>query len=411
MKAAVRHLLRNRRRSLLTLIAVIVPVFILVLMFGMVAGEMRGMFDGIVKLQTGHFQIRAVTDGPEGAALPLIDDPDRLVALLDATPDVDRYTVRLDVPALAAAGDHSQGLLVQGVDEARPGSRSPLADLVTDGRYLDGDGRSAVIGADLAELLGLGVGDSLVLLGAHPDVGLGVAKPTIVGIFTVPDETLSRSVVEVDLALAQQLVRRPHAATAIVGYVEGVDGPWNTAKIDDVVASLRARLPEGFEVLGWLELSPDLGLYMRIARPVMSLFCGIFFVLGGLVVLNTLYLSVLERTRELGIIVALGASRRRVMWMVEVEAALVAVVGGTIGSLGGATLVSVVEAFGGLHLPGSYSGFLKAFGMEPVLHLRVTIPELAISAAAMTLVALLAAWYPAFRASRLQPMEAMRYVE
>ncbi len=411
MKAAFRHLLRNRRRSLLTLIAVIVPVFILVLMYGMVAGEMRGMFDGVVKLQTGHFQIRATADGPEGGALPLIDDPDRLVALIDATPGIDRYTVRLDVPALAAAGDHSQGILVQGVDEARSGERSPLADLVTDGRYLDGDGRSAIIGADLAQLLGLRLGDSLVLLGAHPDVGLGVAKPTIVGIFTVPDETLSRSVVEVDLALAQQLVRRPRAATAIVGYVQGVDGPWNATKIDDVVASLRARLPERFEILDWRELSPDLGLYMRLARPVMSIFCGIFFVLGGLVVLNTLYLSVMERTRELGIIIALGASRRRVMGMVQAEAALVAVSGGTIGAVSGAALVSIVQALGGLRLPGSYSGFLKAFGMEPVLHLRVTIPELAISAAAMTLVALLAAWYPAFRASRFEPMEAMRYVE
>jgi ABC-type lipoprotein release transport system permease subunit len=282
---------------------------------------------------------------------------------------------------------------------------------VTDGRYLAGDGRSAVVGEDLARLLDLAVGDPIVLLGAHPDAGLGVAKPTIVGIFSAPDETLSRSVVEVDLAVAERLVRRSGAATAIVGYVRGIDGPWDAEKIDRVVASLEARIPDGYEILDWRELSPDLGMYMRLARPIMTLFSGIFFVLGGLVVLNTLYLSVLERTRELGIIIALGASRRRVMWMIQVEAGLVAVTGGTIGALGGAALVWLVEAVGGLRLPGAYTGFLEAFGMQPLLHLRVTIPEIALSAAAMVIVALLAAWYPAFRASRLEPMEAMRYVE
>jgi ABC-type lipoprotein release transport system permease subunit len=411
VKAAVRHLLRNRRRSLLTLIAVIVPVFILVLMYGMVAGEMRGFFDGAVELQTGHFQIRATADRPAGGALPLIDDPEPLVALIEATSGIERFTVRLDVPALAAAGDHSQGIVVQGIAEPQSGKGSPLADLVTDGRYLAGDGRSAVVGEDLARLLDLEVGDPLVLLGAHPDAGLGVAKPTIVGIFSAPDETLSRSVVEVDLAVAERLVRQSGAATAIVGYVQGIDGPWDAERIDRVVVSLKARIPDGYEILDWRELSPDLGMYMRLARPIMTLFSGIFFVLGGLVVLNTLYLSVLERTRELGIIIALGASRRRVMWMIQVEAGLVAVTGGTIGALGGAALVWLVEAVGGLRLPGAYTGFLEAFGMQPLLHLRVTIPEIALSAAAMVIVALLAAWYPAFRASRLEPMEAMRYVE
>jgi ABC-type lipoprotein release transport system permease subunit len=352
-----------------------------------------------------------VADRPEGGALPLIDDPQPLVALIEKTPGIERFTVRLDLPALASAGDHSQGILVEGVSGGQGDASSPLADLLVAGRYLDGDGRSAVVGADLARLLGLDVGDPIVLLGAHPDAGLGVAKPTIVGIFSAPDETLSRSVVEVDIGLAQQLVRRPGAATAIVGYVGGVAGPWDAWKIDRAVTSLRGEIPSGYEVLDWRDLSPDIDLWMRIARPILTLFSGIFFVLGGLVVLNTLYLSVMERTRELGIIIALGASRRRVMSMILVEAGLVAAVGGAIGAIGGAALVWIVEAVGGLRLPGAYSGFLKAFGMQPLLHLRVTIPEIALSATAMAVVALLAAWYPALRASKLEPVEAMRYVE
>jgi len=408
MKAAVRHLLRNRRRSLLTLAAVIVPVYILVLMYGMVSGEMRGLFDGTVKLRTGHFQVRAVADRPEGGALPLISTPQPLIDLVDSLPGIERHVVRLDLPALAAEADHSQGVLVQGVSTDQ---KDPIADLVTSGRFLDGDGRSAVVGEGLARLLGLSIGDRLILLGSHPDAGLGVANPTVVGIFSAPDDTLSRSVVDVDLPLAQQLVRQPGAATAIVGYVKGVDGPWDAWKIERAVTTLRSELPTGYEVLDWRELSPDIDLYMRIARPIMTLFTGIFFVLGGLVVLNTLYLSVMERTRELGIIIALGASRRQVMRMVFTEAGLIAVAGGAIGALAGAALVFVIGAIGGLRLPGAYSGFMKAFGMQPILHLRVTVPEIALSAAVMVAVALLAAWYPARRAARLEPLEAIHYVQ
>ncbi len=411
MKAAFRHLLRNRRRSLLTLIAVLVPVYILVLMYGMVSGEMRGLFDGTVKLRTGHFQIQAVAERPQGGALPLIDNPQKLLALVDKAPGIERRTVRLDLPALAAVGDHSQGVVVQGVSQAQGNQQNPLSELLVAGHYLDGDGRSAVVGTELARLLNLKVGDRIILLGAHPDVGLGVANPTVVGIFSAPDETLSRSVVEVDLPLARQLVRRPDAATAIVGFVKGVDGPWDAWKIERAVKALRTELPAGYTVLDWRQLSPEIDLYMRIARPVLTLFSGIFFVLGGLVVLNTLYLSVMERTRELGIIIALGASRRQVMRMVFAEAGLIAVAGGTIGAIAGAALVWIIEAVGGLRLPGAYSGFLKAFGMQPLLHLRVTVPEIALSAAAMVAVALLAAWYPARRAARLEPVEAIRYAQ
>jgi len=71
----------------------------------------------------------------------------------------------------------------------------------------------------------------------------------------------------------------------------------------------------------------------------------------------------------------------------------------------------VIGAIGGLRLPGAYSGFMKAFGMQPILHLRVTVPEIALSAAVMVAVALLAAWYPARRAARLEPLEAIHYVQ
>jgi ABC-type antimicrobial peptide transport system permease subunit len=193
--------------------------------------------------------------------------------------------------------------------------------------------------------------------------------------------------------------------------VADVNGPWDVGRIDKVVTELRTMLPAGYEVLDWRELAPQVSSYMAIIRPALLIFAAIFFALDALVVLNTVYLSVMERTRELGLIIALGASRWRVIRMILVEAGLLSVMGAVYGALAGVALVWIVEALGGLPLPASFAAMMKAVGMNPVLHLRVSFSQVILSAVAMASVATIAAWYPARRASRLEPVEAMRYVE
>ena len=120
----------------------------------------------------------------------------------------------------------------------------------------------------------------------------------------------------------------------------------------------------------------------------------------------------MERTRELGLIIALGASRWRVMGMVLTEAGVIAVIGAVYGALIGVALAWIIEALGGIPLPGAeLAKYMKIFGMKPVIHMMISWPQVVISAAAMVGVAVLAAWFPAHRASRLEPVEAMRYVE
>ncbi len=117
--------------------------------------------------------------------------------------------------------------------------------------------------------------------------------------------------------------------------VADVNGPWDVGRIDKVVTELRTMLPAGYEVLDWRELAPQVSSYMAIIRPALLIFAAIFFALGALVVLNTVYLSVMERTRELGLIIALGASRWRVIRMILVEAGLLSVMGAVYGALAG----------------------------------------------------------------------------
>jgi ABC-type lipoprotein release transport system permease subunit len=411
VKQAWRHLWRSRRRSVLTLLAVFIPVLILVLELGLLNGEMETLFNNTVNIETGHFQIRSADERPSGGALTLMTNPATALAAVDSVAGIAWRTVRLDLPAMISNGGRSQGVLLQGVVPEEVGRVSPIGKLVAEGTYLTSGEGGVVIGGELRDLLAASVGDELVLLGAHPDTGIGAASVPVVGVYTAPDPGMGRGLVQVDLGLAQTLARRPGAVTSIVAFVDGVDGPQDAGKIDRVVVELRARLPKEYKVLDYRELAPELETFEKVIRPFHVMFMAIFFVLGGLVVLNTLFLSVVERTHELGIILSLGASRRRVMRMVMTEAVLIALVGAGVGALAAAGLVAWAEAAGGLRLPASYNDVMRLMGMEPVIQMRVTALELVTSGLAMVGVALLAAWIPARRAASLEPVEAMRHVD
>ncbi|UCF10394.1 MAG: FtsX-like permease family protein [Candidatus Bipolaricaulota bacterium] len=286
-----------------------------------------------------------------------------------------------------------------------------MADRIVAGEFLTSDSAGVLVGEELAELLDLDVGDDMVLLGAHPAASLGAIRAPIAGILRAPEATIGRTFVYGSLATARRLARSEAAATAIVIRIDGVAGPQDADLMEQKAEALRAVLPAGLVVQDWLELLPVMDGYLRILVPMLSIMAAVFFGLGALVVVNTLYLSVMERTREIGLILALGASRLRVMGMVLAEAGIITAAGAVYGAVVGVGVVLVVEAFGGIPLWGQMAAYMREIGIPPVLHMSITAKQVLLSAGAMAVVAMLAAWMPARRASKLEPMEAMRYVE
>jgi len=411
MKAAIRHMMRNRRRTTLTLLAVLIPIYFLIVMFGFINSMVQDMFESSTRFDTGHMQIRAEETRATGSALPLMNDPADALAALDSIEGIEWSTVRLDLPAMASVGDRTRTVFVRGVVPEEIDPISNMADRIVEGEFLTSTSPGVLVGEELAELLDLGLGDDMVLLGAHPEAGLGAIRAPIVGIFSAPEATIGRTFVYASLDTARQLARNDTAATAIVIRVDGVVGPQDAALMERKAEALRAVLPPGFEVQDWLELLPVMDGYMQILTPMLLIMAIVFFGLGALVVVNTLYLSVMERTREIGLIIALGASRLRVMGMVLAEAGIITVAGAFYGALVGVGIILIVEAFGGIPLWGQMAAYMREIGIQPVLHMSITAPQVLLSTGAMAIVAMLAAWMPAWRASKLEPMEAMRYVE
>ena len=172
-------------------------------------------------------------------------------------------------------------------------------------------------------------------------------------------------------------------------------------------AQLQNVLGEEYIVETWRELSPELVTMLDMLRPLYLGFALIFFVISGLIVLNTFYLSILERTRELGVALAVGCSRGRVIRWVEGETIVLAGIGALIGSAMGIGITKLGS--NGLALPGAYKEMLADIGMNSTLYMRMTLSEAIISGVLMFVFALLAAAYPSWKASRLEPVEAIRF--
>jgi ABC-type lipoprotein release transport system permease subunit len=411
MKAAIRHMMRNRRRTILTLCAVLIPIYFLIIMFGFINSMVQDMFETATRFDTGHMQIRAEETKGSGSALPLMNDPTDALAALESVDGIEWSTVRLDLPALASVGERTRTVFVRGMVPEEIDPISNMADRIVDGEFLTSESTGVVIGEELAELLEVTVGDDMVLLGVHPDASLGAIRAPIAGIFKAHESTIGRMAVYASLNTARRLARSDTVATAVVIRIDGVVGPQDGDLMDAKAAELRAVLPEGYQVEDWLELLPVMSGYLEILTPMLIIMAVIFFGLGALVVTNTLYLSVMERTREIGLILSLGASRARVMGMVLAEAGIITVAGAFYGILLGVGLVLVVELFGGIPLWGQMAAYMKEMGINPVMHMSITAVQVLLSAGAMAVVAMLAAWLPARRAANLEPMEAMRYVE
>jgi ABC-type lipoprotein release transport system permease subunit len=250
----------------------------------------------------------------------------------------------------------------------------------------------------------VGLGDPVYVYAPGTE-GRGAGVYRLVGLLHFPDPAAEAKSAYLSLAAAQELAA-PGSATRIELHFPftrlGQD-----AQLAALAPQLEARLGPGLSLESWREASPALAQIFNLLTPLVLIFAAIFFGLAGLLVLNTIYLGLLERTRELGVIVALGAGPAQVTRMVVLESLLLTLSGALVGS--GLGLATVGALSRGFSLEAVFGGVASTFGLPEVLYLSLRPWELPVTLAYALLTGLLAAWWPARLAARLEPVEAMRF--
>ncbi len=405
LSLAWRNLWRQRRRSLTTAAAVALVVLISILFYSM-GGALTNSFYQDVTQRAGHLQVHVA------GYRDLVDLRDRLLRPADAlqstiaqaAPDAVAFGV-LQVPALVGSTSRSRGTAVLGEDRPSAlGESGSGRTLVAGSLVPPGDLRDVVLGVALADALHVGIGDEVSVYAPGTE-GIGAALYRVRGLVHLDDPTAEAGTAYLSLAAAQEL-----AAPDAVGRFELHFPTLHDMRSESVVNAAADRLEQAlgpeYTVETWRELDPTLLGLVKVMNPILYGMSLIFYVLAGLLVLNTVYLSLIERVREFGLVIALGAEGRQVLLMILSESVLLCLTGAAVGLAAGLGAVAALAP--GFTLPG-FEGLYAALGISPVLYPSVTVGQVTFALIFALVTAIAAALWPALLATRIEPVEAMRH--
>jgi putative ABC transport system permease protein len=400
---AWRNLWRHPRRTWLTVGAMVFSNAILVFMISLQFGMYELMIDNTLQAFTGHLQVQAPGYIDDRKIREVVPDANALAEKLRGGLDLPTVAVRSAAFALLSSDERSYGVQIFGVDPAFEPRVSSLPGLVDQGRFFDDAGaQEIVIGSVLARNLRVDLGDELTLLGSARDGSFAAAVATIVGIFDSGVTEFDRQIAEVPLGFFDDVFFMDGAAHEIVIMTPGL------SLVDDYVRRTEALLPPDGSVVvhDWNALQP--GLRQAIQADMSSAFFmyGVLIILVAFSVMNTQLMSVLERTHEFGVIMALGLTPGRLGRLVMLETSLMGLGGLLLGAVAGA-LVTTWFTYNGFSYPGM-DEMAATFNLPSRFYPRVTALTMFLGPAIVYLGALLAALYPCLRLLWLRPVEAMR---
>jgi putative ABC transport system permease protein len=403
LRLAWRNLWRHPRRTWLTLGAMVFSNVLLVFMISLQIGMYGLMIENTLKVFTGSLQVQAPGYQDEGKMRQVVPDVVPLAEHIGDGLGLDAVAPRAIGFALVSSEDRSFGMQITGVDADRESLVSSIPGLVDEGRYLeDGDTDSVVIGRVTARNLRVGIGDELTMLGSGFDGSFAAAVLDIVGIFDSGVAEFDRSIAYIPIGYFQDVFYMDGAGHEVVVATETL------SSVPERVREVRALLPEESDlvVLDWDALQP--GLKQAIQADISSAFFmyAILVILVAFSVLNTQLMSVLERTREFGIVMALGVSPGRMGRLVFLETAMMAAAGLVIGAFAGA-LFTTWFTVNGFSYPGM-DEMAQEFNLPAEVYPEVRLLSLVIGPSAVFIFSMLAAAYPALRLHWLQPVDAMR---
>ena len=414
-KFAWRNTWRNRRRTILTLVAIAVGVMSLVFAGSYIGGIINSAGEATIKTQVGH--VRVVHK--EFLRLERIMPKEHLVTGLtglkkdiSAIPGVETVNERIRFNVLLNREDVNEAGIAFGIDPGKTDKIAELSKSIVAGRYFsDSDrGLNLVIGKKLAARLKAAVNDELLLVTTDINYSTYALPFKIVGIFETGYSYLDKHMLYIPLQKAQKMLDCRDAAHEILVFIK--EPAAARAVCEKVEKILSKNDPNhSIRVIPWQEngMMKSLPALSSIFKKVM----GIIMLIVALVILNTMLMAVMERYHEIGVIKALGFKNREVFAMILVEAFYIGTIGSVIGGFFGGTLSAVLEKTG-IDMQKLTAGMMEKIDIQvPFLMGKYLYPDFTFSGlfGAMSfglIVALIAVIYPAVKSSRMLPVEAFR---
>jgi putative ABC transport system permease protein len=420
VRVAVRNIRRNRSRTVLTLTAIGFGVLMTIFLLGFSFGFTNMITDDSIKSKVGALQVhrKGYFDVKDSSPLDYdMEQGGELERKIRSVRGVEEVAPRLVFQAIVNGPGASSMIFATGADPVREYRVLPWAQGDIAGSTVRADkANGAVIGLDMADALTFvnheqkningkivdspsPKSDATAVISAARKSGQQNAEDVeVIGLINSGNAFETKRVGFVPLAFAQDLLDMKGRVNE---YLVSVP---RREDIPRVRADLLATLGDGYEIQDWRDVRPNVADVITVQRVILSSICFVFLIIAVIGVVNTMLMSVMERTREIGTMMAVGVTRGQVSLLFLLEGMVLALIGGAVGALGGVGIDKAIAAIGGLPITVPGSSALRHVLPSPEPSLVV------IAIGAAVLGALGASVYPAWRASRLRPVEALRAV-
>ncbi|MGD2125223.1 MAG: FtsX-like permease family protein [Desulfobacteraceae bacterium] len=408
IKMAWRNIWRNPRRSVLTISAIAFATVLLVFMLSWQFGSYDTMINSAVRTYTGHLQIQAEGYKDKKSIRLVVSDPGGVGAVLDRTTGVAAYTFRSNAFSLVSSKSRTYGVMVIGIDPLKESRVSTLKQLIRQGSYLSGDdGNQALVGRLLAKNLRVSLGDEFILLGQGRDGSVAATVVKVKGIFSSGQDVFDRSSLHIPLKTFQEVFAMRGTVHEVVAICESLDiVPEIKRAVADYVKDMDTKKP--LVALDWMELMPGLIQAIRLDLTSGFIFYIILIVVVAFSILNTFLMAIFERTKEFGVLMAIGTRPGRLAKILLIESISMTMVGIVIGIMAG-SLVTWYFQVHGILISGA-TELLSQYGFPERMYPQLSVLSASIGAGVVLVITILTALYPALKVRRFKPVEAMSAV-
>lgn len=405
LKMAWRNIWRHRGRTIIVVLAIGFTMALMMFYDGMIAGFEQAIYGNAIQVLGGNVQIHALGYSNETNQMPLLplDNDTEVVKAAMAQPNVVLASRRINTSGLASDRKGAFAVNIVGIEPEEEQKISLLAQHISAGRYLTASDQDMVfIGKGLADAMEINVGDRFTLAGRATHNQMRNRTMTVAGIYDVGMPDIEKQSIYISLAEAQDLYDLPGQSTEVMLTLKQI-GQENT-----VIKALKSSLP-GYEFASWQTNFPELQNAVNTKTGAMNIFSVIILLVVGIGILNLLMMAVFERTREIGILAALGLKPRQISTLFLIEGTLMGLVGVAFGVAFGLLLNIWMGRVG-----FDYSQFSSLTSYTALISGRVYTTlgteKLLQRTLVVVVISLLASFFPARAAAQNEPAKALHFV-
>jgi len=399
-RIALRNVRRNARRSLLTISAIAFGLLCLIVFEALKVGLHQEMITSTIGLDAASLQVQARGKELEPALMKPVPRTEKVSSALRKAGAED-FSHRLKTPALLLAGQKSSAVLLSGVDPVEEARVTFISRKVLRGSYLTLD-RHILLGEELARSLGVDVGGTVTVTAQDSHGMPATEKFAVGGIYKTELASFDSRHAYLSLRTAQEFLKADNLVTEIAVRTRA-DAE------RDFAATLRTALPEeDYQVKTWEEIAPDVKQLIGLNDATMNLLILIVFAIIAMGIANTMTMVVFERFRELGILAAIGTTPAGILVMVVLESFFLGAIAALLGSVSAAGVCAYLARYG-VDLT-QFTSANQYFANSHVLKAHLLAFDLVIANIVTVMTALIAGIYPAWKASRLKPVDAINHL-